>query len=170
MKRIIVIGCPVSGKSTFSKALHSITKIPLYHLDMMNWNADRTTVPKEIFIKRLQYTIQNELWIIDGNYGSTIELRLQACDTVFFLDYTVDVCLRGIESRRGKKRNDMPWVEPTDEEDEEFIQFIENYNVASRPKVINLLNKYSSKNTFIFTQRQQADEFLHALSLTDLAK
>lgn len=44
MKKVIVIGCPGSGKSTFSKALHKITDIPLFHLNMIFWNADKTTV------------------------------------------------------------------------------------------------------------------------------
>lgn len=47
-------------------------------------------------------------WIIDGNYGSTIELRLQACDTVVFLDYSTNICLDGIKKRRGKPRTDIP--------------------------------------------------------------
>lgn len=58
MKKVIVIGCPGSGKSTFSRALHKATQIPLYHLDMMNWNPDRTTVPKPVFMERLQQTIK----------------------------------------------------------------------------------------------------------------
>ena len=58
-------------------------------------------------------------WIIDGNYGSTMELRLQACDTVIFLDYSLNVCLDGIKERRGKARTDMPWIE--NEEDAEAV-------------------------------------------------
>lgn len=108
MKRIMVIGCPGSGKSTFSRELHRITGIPLFHLDMMNWNTDRTTVDKSVFRERLLNTIQKSEWIIDGNYGSTIELRLQACDTVIFLDYSLDICLNGVKERRGKTRTDMP--------------------------------------------------------------
>lgn len=80
MKRVIVIGCPGSGKSTFSRALHKVTQIPLYHLDMMNWNSDRTTVPKPTFIERLNRTVEKDTWIIDGNYGSTMKLRLEACE------------------------------------------------------------------------------------------
>ena len=166
MKKIMVIGCPGSGKSTFSRALHTLTGIPLFHLDMMNWNSDRTTVDKAVFLERLSDTIQKDEWIIDGNYGSTIELRLQACDTVIFLDYSVDVCLDGIKQRRGKARTDMPWIEGEDEEDAEFIEFIKNYNSQSRPKVMELLGKYSNKHIYIFKSRSEADDFLNRLCNT----
>ena len=161
MKKIVVIGCPGSGKSTFSKALHKITGIPLFHLDMMFWNADKTTVEKSVFYEKLSKTIQNSEWIIDGNYGSTMELRLQECDTIIFLDYPLEVCLNGVRERRGKARSDMPWIET--EEDVEFIEFIKNYNSQSRPQVIELLDKYSHKNIFIFTNRSEADEFLNLI-------
>ena len=89
MKKVIIIGCPGSGKSTFARALNTITGLPLFHLDNMKWNADKTVVSKSTFMERLNNAIEKERWIIDGNYGSTMELRLQACDTVFFLDYSV---------------------------------------------------------------------------------
>lgn len=147
MKKVMVIGCPGSGKSTFSRALHQRTGIPLFHLDMMYWNADRTTVDKAVFRERLTNTMEKKEWIIDGNYESTIELRLQASDTVIFLDYPLDICLDGIKERRGKVRTDMPWIE--NEEDTEFIEFIKNYNLQSRPKVMELLGKYSHKDIYI---------------------
>ena len=163
MKKIIVIGCPGSGKSTVSRALHNKTGIPLYHLDMMYWNSDKTTVEKSVFRERLSAVLEKDGWIIDGNYGSTMELRMAACDTVIFLDYPLDVCLDGIKERRGKPRSDMPWIEI--EEDAEFIEFIKNYNEQQKPKVLELLKKYDDKNIIIFKSREQADAFLNGENL-----
>ena len=163
MKKVIVIGCPGSGKSTVSRALHNKTGIPLYHLDMMYWNADKTTVEKSVFLERLSDVLEKDEWIIDGNYGSTMELRMAACDTVIFLDYPLDVCLGSIKERRGKPRSDMLWIET--EEDEEFIEFIKNYNEQQKPKVLELLKKYDDKNIIIFKSREQADAFLNGEKL-----
>ena len=163
MKKVIVIGCPGSGKSTFSRALHNITNIPLFHLDMMYWNADKTTVEKAVFLERLENAIQKDEWIIDGNYSSTMELRLQTCDTVIFLDYPLEVCLSGISERKGKERDDMPWVEPENEDDEEFMELVRNYNSKNRPEVLKLLEKYSDREICIFKSREEAEEFLSLL-------
>lgn len=162
MQKIIVIGCPGSGKSTFSKALHKITGIPLYHLDMLFWNADQTTVEKAVFLERLSAVMEKDAWILDGNYSTTMELRMQACDTVIFLDYPLEVCLNGVKSRKGKARSDLPWIEPM-EDDREFTDFIKNYNSQSRPKVMELLKTYAHKNIFIFSARSQAESFLSEL-------
>ena len=159
MNKAIVIGCPGSGKSTFSRALHALTSLPLYHLDLLKWNSDKTTVSKEVFLERLQNVLVLDKWIIDGNYGSTIELRLKECDTVFFLDYPVEVCIDGIKKRQGKPRSDMPWIET--EDDAEFLEFIRNYSTQSRPKVLELLNNYPQKDVFIFKSRKEADEYLN---------
>ncbi len=159
MKKIIVIGCPGSGKSTLSRKLHNITKIPLYHLDMMFWNSDKTTVSKDIFLQRLSEVLTKDSWIIDGNYSSTMEIRVNECDTVIFLDLPPDVCLDGVRQRKGKQRSDIPWVE--NEDDEEFIEFIKTFNKEQRPKIITLINKYNEKNIFIFKSREEADVFLN---------
>ena len=137
--------------------------IPLYHLDMMYWNADKTTVEKSVFLERLSAVLKKDEWIIDGNYGSTMELRMAACDTVIFLDCPLDVCLDGIKERRGKSRSDMPWIET--EEDAEFIEFIKNYNEQQKPKVLELLKKYSDKNIIVFKSREEADAFLNGENL-----
>ena len=158
MKKVIIIGCPGSGKSTFARKLAAKTGLPLYYLDMMYWNKDKTTVDKGLFRQRLADVLQGKKWIIDGNYGSTLKMRMLACDTVFFLDFDVEVCLSGIKERQGKPRSDMPWVET--EDDEEFLEFIRNYTTQSRPVVVELLEKYKDKNIIVFNNRDEADNYI----------
>ena len=161
MNKVIVIGCPGSGKSTFSRALQNLTGLPIYHLDLLYWNSDRTTVSKEVFRERLQNVLMLDSWIIDGNYGSTMEMRMAECDTVFFLDYPLEVCINGVRERKGKTRSDMPWIET--EDDEEFLEFVKNYNTQSRPKVFELLEKYKEKHIVILKSREEAGIFINNL-------
>lgn len=161
MKKVIVIGCPGSGKSTFSKALSKITGLPLVHLDMLFWNADKTTVAKDVFLDRVTEAMRKEEWIIDGNYASSLEMRIKECDTVFFLDYSLDVCLDGIRERRGEPRDDMPWIET--EDDPEFIDFVKSFETKSRPHIIEILNKFSDRNINVFKKRYDADKYLKQL-------
>lgn len=158
MKRILIIGCPGSGKSTLSGELHRATGIPLYHLDMMYWNPDKTTVGEELFKERLSQVLAKERWIIDGNYQSTMEQRMAACDTVIFLDYPKELCLQGVRERMGKPREDLPWIE--EGEDEEFLKFICNFEQETKPKILSLFEKYPEKEIYIFKTRQEAEDFI----------
>ncbi len=160
MERAIVIGCPGGGKSTFARALAEKTGLPLYYLDMMYWNADKTVVEREVFLARLAEALEKDCWIIDGNYLSTMEMRMEKCEAVFFLDYPREVCLGGVEARMGKLRPDMPWVET--EWDEEFRRLIEDFAEKSRPKILALLEKYKEKEIHIFRTREEAAAFLKA--------
>ena len=163
MEKVIIIGCPGSGKSTFARKLKSITNLPLYHLDMIFWNKDKTTVSKEIFLNSIQSVMNTSKWIVDGNYMSSMELRIKECDTVFFLDYPTGICLEGIKSRKGQLRSDIPWIENNDDED--FLEYIKSFNKMVRSEIINLLKKYSCKNIITFYSRKEAEDYLLNLSL-----
>ena len=159
MEKVIIIGCPGSGKSTFGRKLHRVTGLPLYHLDMMYWNEDETIVPEDVFHRRLHNAMRNPRWIIEGNYESSMEIRMQACDTIFFLDYPTEVCLEGIEARVGQTRSDIPWVEK-DTPDETLVSFVKSFRWESRPLIVSLLRKYSSKNVIVFKTRTESEEYL----------
>ena len=137
MKRVLVIGCPDAGKSTFVRRLRDVTGQPLYYLDMMWHKPDRTTVTREQFDARLQSILKRDAWIIDGNYARTLPQRPEYCDTVFFLDFPTDICVAGAEQRIGVKREDMPWVEH--EFEEEFRQYIAEFSTRQRPQIIAAL-------------------------------
>lgn len=155
--RIILLGCPGSGKSTFARRLHELTGLPLIHLDKVWWKEDRTHISREEFDRRLESLMQEDAWILDGNYNRTNELRIQACDTVFFLDFPEDVCMQGIVNRVGQRRSDIPFVE--EQLDPELVKLVQNYKTDNRPRVYSLLKKYPEKNAIIFKSREQLERW-----------
>lgn len=163
MKRVLVIGCPGSGKTTLSKALADKTKLPVIHLDKIQWTGDWECIRGEDFDRILLEKMQAPYWIIDGNYNRTIPIRLRECDTVIFLDYPTYVSLFGalkrVISNYGKVRDDMGGncrerFDPT------FFWFILTFNLKNRRRYHKLLDSADDKNIIILKSRKEADKFL----------
>ena len=159
--RILVLGCPGSGKSTFARLLHERTGLPLVHLDNVWWRADGTHIPREEFDRALDEILQGEKWIMDGDYSRTYEVRVRAADTVIFLDYPEEVCMAGIIARVGQKRPDIPWTERA--LDPELVALVQNYARDDRPALLSLLQKYPDKQALIFPSREEAARWLSDL-------
>ena len=165
MQKVLVIGCPGAGKSTFARALRDATGLPLCYLDMLWHKPDRTNVTPEAFDRALAEWLARQAWIIDGDYSRTLPQRLEACDTVFFLDFPLEVCLAGVENRRGAQRPDMPWVE--EELDAEFLQYILDFGQAQMPAIRAGLEAYRGRRQILtFHSRAEADAWLNALAVT----
>lgn len=159
MKKVIVIGCPGSGKTTFAEKLRDITDLPLYYLDAIWHKPDRTHISREEYDVRLAEILAEDSWIIDGNYSRTIEHRLAACDTVFLFDLPVEVCLQGATDRLGKERYDLPWIDT--ELSPRLKQEIEDFPTKNLPTIYALIEKYKDgKTVVIFRSREQADAYL----------
>lgn len=159
MSKIIVIGSPGAGKSVFARKLRDLTKLPLYYLDMLWHKPDQTTISQKEFDTRINELCKKDSWILDGNYLRTLAIRLNACDTVFLLDYPLEICLFGAQSRIGKKREDLPWIES--EFDETFKQYIIDFPQTQLPQIYELLEKYRhKKNIIVFKSREEADNYL----------
>lgn len=162
MLKAITVGCPGAGKSTFARKLSAALNLPLYHLDIIWHRPDKTNISKEEFDKRLQEIVKKDRWIIDGNYNRTLEVRLRECDTVFLMDYPLQVCLSGAKARVGEKREDLPWVES--ELDEEFRQQILDFPKKGLPRIYGLLDKYKEeKNIVIFHTREESENYLNMM-------
>ena len=161
MKKVIVIGCPGAGKTTFAEKLRDKIGLTLYYLDAIWHRSDRTHISREDFDERIKEIFAEDEWIIDGNYSRTIEMRLEACDTVFLFDLPTDVCLQGAIDRLGKERYDVPWVDR--ELNPKFREEIERFANNKLPEIYNLLEKHGqNKNIVVFKTREEADNYIDA--------
>lgn len=154
-KKILVLGCSGSGKSTFARALRERTGLPLIHLDNVWWKPDRTHVTREEFDRALEEILRGSAWILDGDYSRTYEPRLRACDTVFFLDFSEEQCMQGITERVGKARPDIPWTENT--LDPDLVRLVLAYQTENVPVLRELFAKYPEKQIIVFRSREEAD-------------
>ena len=158
--KIIVIGSPGSGKSTFARKLRDKTHLPLYYLDMIFHNPDRTTVSREKFDQRLSEILETDEWIIDGNYLRTLPPRFEKCTEVFLFDLPVEQCLEGAASRIGQVREDLPWIE--NEFDPEFRQYILDFQKDQMPVINELMEQYGDlRRITVFHSREEADNWLN---------
>lgn len=159
LQRAVVIGCPGSGKSTFARRLRDASGLPLYYLDMIWHRPDKTNCTQEEFDARLAEILTTPRWLIDGNYHRTLVPRLARCDTVFLFDLPAEDCLAGALSRIGRQREDLPWLE--EQPDEEFLQYIRDFQRDKLPLVREMVEQYREGKTVVtFRTRREADGWL----------
>lgn len=147
MRKIIIIGSGGSGKSTLARKLSKILNIKVYHLDMLLWKPNWIGVSREEQIRIQNEILKNDEWIIDGNYSRTIDLRINAADTIIFLDLPRIICLFRVFKRYfkylHKSRPDM--VEGNKERiNFDFLKWIWNYPKVIKPIIMNKLKDASN--------------------------
>ncbi|MGD6899395.1 hypothetical protein [Bacillus infantis] len=84
MKKAIIIGSAGAGKSTFAKRLGEMTGIEVIHLDSLFWHEGWVPTGREEWIRIQEGLLRKEQWILDGNYGGTMDMRMEASDSIFF--------------------------------------------------------------------------------------
>lgn len=161
MNKVIIIGCPGSGKSTFARKLKSITSLPLYYLDMIYHLPDKSDLSQEEFAQKILEITKTDKWIIDGCYFDNIKPRVKSCDTIFFMDIDSEVCLNNVIKRAGVMREDFPWVE--EKNDEKFHNYILNFNKNYRSKILKMLDENKDKEIYIFKKLSDSDKFIRDL-------
>ena len=163
MKKIAVIGCCGAGKSSLSLKLAKILSVPVYHLDRIYWKSGWLPTKHDEFLKAQEDIFVKDNWIIDGNYGSTMEARLKEANLIIFLDLPTTVCLWGILQRylkyRKTSRPDM-----TEGNNErltlEFLWYVCSYRIKRRPMVLKRLDSLKGKEIVILASRKEIEDYL----------
>jgi adenylate kinase family enzyme len=142
VRRIVVIGSGGAGKSTLATQLGAALGLPVIHLDALYWRPGWVPTPEAEWRARVAELVARDAWVMDGNYGGTLDLRLAACDGVVFLDLPRWVCLGRVLRRRlrhaGRARPDMADGCP-EQLTWEFLRWIWDYPRRRRPAILRRL-------------------------------
>src|SRR6266496_1064936 len=164
MKKVLVIGPGGAGKSTFATRLGELLNIDVVHLDQIYWRPGWIETPKSEWLKTVAELLNRDSWIIDGNYSGTLPKRIDASDTVIFLDLPRRLCLWRVLKRavvyRNKRRPDM--AEGCAERfNLDFIIWVWNYPRKARPKVVKLLQSNATTKKVVWLRSpSEVEKFL----------
>jgi adenylate kinase family enzyme len=154
-ERIAIIGPSGSGKSTLARELGERLALPVIHLDAHFWSAGWVESDKMQWRETVRALAANERWIIDGNYSSTMDIRLPLAETIVFLDFPRWLCLLRVLRRwlafYGSTRPDLPPGCP-ERFDMDFLRWIWNYPQRSRPKTVALLHELQAEKRIVWLQ------------------
>ncbi len=164
-KRILIIGSGGAGKSTLAVQLGGLLGLPVVHLDAEFWHPGWVKTPDEEWHCRVSELVQADRWLMDGNYGSSLALRLEAADTVIFLDYPWPVCLwrvlKRVTGSYGRTRPDMAPDCP-ERFDLSFLKWIVwDFPRRSRAKLLERLAEGSDgKQVIVLRSPKETEDWL----------
>lgn len=96
-------------------------------------------------------------WIIDGNYASSLPIRLQAADTVIFLDLPGWTCLWGIAQRRLRHRGGQHKdIGVYDRITWNFVRYVLGYRRQMAPRVQKLIADHAGDAEIVVLRRRRA--------------
>ncbi|MBK7894182.1 MAG: hypothetical protein IPJ90_04695 [Anaerolineaceae bacterium] len=170
MKRILIIGSSGSGKSTLARQLGAKLELPVIHLDRHFWHPGWVGTPAPEWRNTVYDLVKRDSWIMDGNYRDTMDIRLEAADSVVFLDLSPWICaLRAIKRRikyRKRPRPDIAdgCIEPLlDPQLFQFVRHVLSYPDRAKPYVMQQLSPIAHEKHIIFLKTtQDVNSFLSA--------
>jgi adenylate kinase family enzyme len=166
MERVAVVGCGGSGKSYVARELGGLLDLPVTHMDAVYFDHQWNPLPMERFEAVQRKLVAGPRWVIDGNYNSTVQVRLEAADTVVFMDLPTHVCLWGILSRqlrRGRGQNDQNGVYNRITGD--VLRYVLGYRRKMRPRILAKIDQHASgARVIMLTSRRQTRHFLRQVA------
>lgn len=150
MQRVLIVGPGGAGKSWLSTRLAAITGLPVVHLDREYWRAGWMETPKSAWRAMVAELIARDRWIMDGNYGGTLAMRMERADTIVFLDVSRWASLGGVLRRRCSRGPRLDMAEGCPERiDLAFLRWLWRYHDHHRPGVLEQIGNFTHGRTVV---------------------
>jgi len=164
VNRVLVIGSGGAGKTTVALRIGELLNLPVIHLDSSYWRPGWQPKPSEEWREDVESLVRREAWVMDGNYGGTLDLRLAVADTVVFLDLPRHLCVWRLVKRRlryaGRSRPDMTPGCP-ERLTYEFLRYVWSYPTERRPRIMRKLDSLPrDRNVFVLRSPEETRGFL----------
>ncbi|MFD6128803.1 topology modulation protein [Streptomyces diastaticus] len=165
MKKVAIVGCGGSGKSHVARELGGILDAPVTHLDAVFYDDEWNALPMDEFTDIQRELVAQPRWVIDGNYSSTLQVRLEACDTVVLMDVSTVAALYGILSRQVRQgaghkgngvHNRIHWG---------VVKYVLTYRRKMRPRVMTKIEESGSgTDVVLLANRRQTRRWLRRVA------
>ncbi|MEO3810749.1 topology modulation protein [Sphaerisporangium sp. B11E5] len=165
MNRVAIVGSGGSGKSHVARELGRILGAPVTHLDAVYYDDEWNPTPQDKFEAVQRQLVSEPRWIIDGNYNSTLEIRLQACDTVVMMDVPTRMALWGILSRQVRHGGGQHTAGVYNRVNRDVITYVATYRRRMRPRVLSKIDQHAAgKPLVLLTDRAQTHRWLEKVA------
>ncbi len=171
MDRVAIIGCGGSGKTFLARQLARELRAPLTHLDGLYYDRAWNPSSMEAFAAAQRELVARPRWVIEGNYVSTLPIRLAAADTVILLDLPARTCVRGVLGRQvryggGQHRsagvyNRMTWP---------FLRYIWGFRSTMLPRVHQLISEHAPRAQIIVVRKRSTTTAIREIGQAGLKR
>lgn len=171
VERALVIGCAGSGKSTLAAQLAPRLALPVIHLDALFWQPGWVPTAPPEWDAVVAALAAEPRWLIEGDYGRTLPLRLARADLVVWLDLATGTCLwrvlRRALWRRDVVRPDMAAGCP-ERLDWGLLRWVAGYRRRRRPSIVHWRSDAPVHQIWVtLTSTAAVSHWLAALNATD---
>ncbi len=163
INKISIVGGSGTGKTTLSNNLGKKLNLPIYHMDAFHYAENWKVRNKKERDKKILSKLEEDKWIIDGTYSSTLKERVEESDFVIFLDYSTATRIKGVVERYlknpGNEKEEIPGCK--ERISIELLKSVLRWKRHKRHQIIEILKVVEKHKIVVFHNRKQLNEWYY---------